>query len=89
MNRWTFWAAIIYLAVVSSVCAFLLYNYAVNHLSAGRTLILSNFSSVVSVVAGILILKDAFTALQLLGIVLILVSVFGVSWQSGKQVERK
>jgi len=84
-----FWTAVLYLAVASSVCAFLLYNYAVNHLSAGRTLIMSNFTAVVSVMAGILILKDAFTALQLLGIVLILVSVFGVSWQSGKQVEQK
>ena len=87
LSQGGFWAAVLYLAVGSSVCGFLLYNYAVNHLSAGRTLILSNFTSVVSVLAGILILKDAFTGLQLLGILLILISVFGVSWQSGKQVE--
>ena len=48
---------------------------------------MSNFTSVVSVLAGILILKDSFAPSQLLGIVLILVSVFGVSWQSGKQVK--
>ena len=40
-----------------------------------------------TVLAGILILKDAFTLTQLLGILLILVSVFGVTWQSGKQTK--
>lgn len=82
-----FWVAVAYLAVLSSVCAFLLINYAVNYVSAGHTLILSNFTSVISVLAGILILKDSFTPLQLAGIAIILVSVFGVSWQSGKQVK--
>lgn len=89
LSQGGFWTAVLYLAVGSSVCAFLLYNYAVNHLSAGRTLIMSNFTSVVSVLAGILILKDSFAPSQLLGIALILISVFGVSWQSGKQVESK
>lgn len=87
LSQGGFWTAVLYLAVASSVCAFLLYNYAVNHLSAGRTLIMSNFTAVVSVLAGILILKDAFTLTQLLGILLILVSVFGVTWQSGKQAK--
>lgn len=83
-----FWGSILYLAVGSSVCAFLLYNYAVNHLSTGHTLIMSNFTSVVSVLAGILILGDSFTPVQLLGIVVILLSVFGVSWQQSRQTEK-
>lgn len=77
----TFWVSLLYLAVVSSVCAFLLINYAVNHLSAGRTLILSNFSTVISVLAGIFIMGDSFTALQLAGIAIIIFSVFGVSFR--------
>ena len=83
-----FWGPILYLAVGSSVCAFLLYNYAVNHLSTGHTLIMSNFTSVVSVLAGIFILGDSFTPVQLLGIAVILLSVFGVSWQQSKQTEK-
>ena len=63
------------------MCAFLLINYAVNHLSAGRTLILSNFSTVISVLAGIFIMGDTFTALQLAGIAIIIFSVFGVSFR--------
>lgn len=84
-----FWAAILYLAGLSSVCAFLLFNYSVNHLSAGNALVMSNVTTVVSVLAGIFIMGDAFTPLQLAGICLIVLSVFGVSWQSGKQVSKK
>jgi len=78
-----FWIAVLYLAVISSVGAFLLINYSLNHLSAGRTLIFSNFTTVISVLAGIFILGDRFSLLQLAGIAIITLSVFGVSCQKG------
>jgi len=77
----TFWIAVVYLAVVSSVGAFLLINYSLNHISAGRTLIFSNFTTVISILAGIFILGEQFSLVQLLGIVIITASVFGVSYQ--------
>ncbi|MBQ5760673.1 MAG: DMT family transporter [Clostridia bacterium] len=77
----TFVIAVLYLAVVSSVCAFLLINYALSHIPAGRALIFSNFTTVISVLAGIFIMKDAFTPMQLLGMAIITASVFGVSVQ--------
>lgn len=70
----------LYLAVVSSVIAFLLINSALNHIPAGRALIFSNFTTVVSVLAGIFIMGDSFTPIQLLGIAIITFSVFGVSY---------
>lgn len=73
------WGSLVYLAVISSVVAFLLINHALSHVSAGRILIFNNFTSAISVLAGILILHDSFTAVQLLGIVLILAGVSGVS----------
>jgi len=76
-----FWGAIVYLSVASSVCAFLLINYALSHESAGKLLIFSNFTTVISVLAGIFIMGDSFSPLQLLGIVIITFSVFGVSYQ--------
>ena len=76
-----FWVSVIYLAVISSVCAFLLINFALNHLSAGRALIFSNFTTVISVLAGIFIMGDSFSAAQILGILIITFSVFGVSYQ--------
>ena len=77
----TFVIAVLYLAVVSSVCAFLLINYALSHIPAGRALIFSNFTTVISVLAGIFIMKDAFTPMQLRGMAIITASVFGVSIQ--------
>ena len=81
LSTGTFWIAVVYLAVVSSVGAFLLINYSLSHISAGRTLIFSNFTTVISVLAGIFILGDRFSLIQILGIVIITVSVFGVSYQ--------
>lgn len=69
----------LYLAVVSSVIAFTLVNYALNHLSVGHTLIFSNFTTVISVLAGIAFLKDEFNLIQLGGVILIIASVFAVS----------
>jgi len=76
-----FWIPLLYLAVLSSVCAFMLANYGLNYVSVSKSALYSNFTTVVSVLAGILIMKDAFTPLQLVGVVIIIVSVFGVSYQ--------
>lgn len=91
ISRWTlpianpdFVVSVLYLAVISSVCAFMLINYALNHLSVGHTLIFSNFTAVISVLAGIFIMGDSFSPLQLTGIVIIILSVFGVSYYKVK-----
>ena len=75
-----FWISVIYLAIISSVCAFLLINSALNHIPAGRALIFSNFTTVISVLAGIFIMGDSFSGIQLFGILIITISVFGVSY---------
>ena len=76
-----FWVAVLYLAAGASVIAFMMVNYAVTYLSVARTTIYNNFSTVVSVLGGIVILKDSFTWVQIVGIVVILLGVFGVSWK--------
>lgn len=81
-----FLIAVLYLSVASSVCAFLLINSAVNELSVGKISVFNNFVTVISVLAGIFIMKDSFTALQLVGIVIITLSVFGVSYQKSEPV---
>ena len=84
LDKPDFWLPLLYLAAGSSVCGFLLYNHSLNHLKADHVLLLSNFTTVVSVLAGILILGDAFTGVQLAGICIIVLSVVGISWQQGK-----
>ena len=81
--------SILYLAVVSSICAFTLVNYTFNHLTVGYTLIFSNFTSVISVLAGVFILKESFTHIQLCGVLVIIVSVFAVSLYNLKNDKKK
>lgn len=81
MSMPSFWGATAYLAVISSVVAFMLLNYAMNGLSVGKAAIFSNFTTVISIPAGILIMGDSFTPAQMVGVVVIILSVFGVSYQ--------
>lgn len=78
---------LLYLAVLSSIGAFTLLNYALTYTTVGKTLIFSNFATVISILAGIFILGDQFSAQQLIGILVITFSVFGVSWQKPKKTE--
>lgn len=80
----SFWISVLYLSVISSVCAFMLINFSLSYLSVGRTVIFANFTSAISVVAGIFILHDSFTPIQLLGVVIIIFSVTGASYQKRK-----
>lgn len=77
--------SVLYLSVVSSVCAFMLLNYAMNHISVATSSIFSNFCTVISVLAGIFIMHDRFSAIQLAGVIIILVSVFGISLPARKK----
>jgi len=76
-----FWGTVLYLSVVSSICAFLLINYALNHISSTKISVFSNFTTVISVLAGIFIMRESFAPLQLVGILIITLSIFGVSIQ--------
>ena len=75
----SFWVAVLYLAGVSSVGAFFLLNFAMSHVSLAISSIFANFSTVISVLAGIFIMGDDFTLPQIAGIVLITLCVCGVS----------
>jgi drug/metabolite transporter (DMT)-like permease len=74
-----FWGAIFYLAVVSSIIVFMLYNYATSHITPVRSASFSNLTTVVSVLAGIFILNEQLRILQILCCLVIIIGVFGVN----------
>lgn len=78
-GSYSFWVAIFYLAVVSSVVAFLLYNYSTTLISATRAVSFSNIITVVTVIAGVTILHEHFTPVQYLFCALIILGVWGVN----------
>ncbi len=74
-----FWGAILYLSVASSIIAFMLYNYSTSVISPVRSASFSNLITVVSVLAGVLLLKESMTMPQIICCVLIIIGVFGVN----------
>ena len=70
---------VVYLSLLSSVVAFGLLNYSVTYLDAATATVFSNIIPVVSLLAGVLMLGEPFSAAYLLGVVLILLGVYKVS----------
>lgn len=71
--------AILYLAVLSSVTAFMLYNYSTTVLSAVRCASFSNIITVVTVLAGVFILKEYLSLTEYILCAVIILGVWGVN----------
>jgi len=74
-----FIAAVLYLGGLSSVGAYMLVNYSLGKLTVARSTIFSCMGTVVSVLAGVLIMHDDFSLLSLGAFACILVGVWGVN----------
>lgn len=72
--------ALLYLSLLSSIVAFFLVNYSLTHLEASKAAVFSNLATVVSIIAGVVFLKESFTQNQLLGSLMILSGVFGAQY---------
>ena len=57
-------------------------NYAMTYLEVNRVVVFANITPVVSVIAGVLFLGEPFSAIFLVGIILILLGVYMVSKES-------
>ena len=65
----------VFLGAVSSVGAYGLLNYANATLTNSEASLIGNIATVVSVLAGVLLLRDPFSPLQAIGVVVILMFV--------------
>lgn len=77
--NYEFWGAIFYLSIVSSIAAFMLYNYSTSIISSIKASSFSNIITVVSVIAGALILGEILSIEQYICCLLIIIGVFGVN----------
>lgn len=71
-----FLIAVCYLAVLSSVVAFTLLNYGASKVPVSQASIFANLTTVISIVAGVVILKESFTIQQVIGATIIIGSVY-------------
>lgn len=69
----------IYLGILSSTVAFFLVNYMVSKVSPTITSLFSNLTTIVSVLAGSFVRKEVITGFQILGMILILSALTGIS----------
>ena len=74
-----FLTSVLYLAAACQVLAFLLNNYGISVIGASRTASFAGITTVISVVASVVILKETFTWVQVAGGVLILLGVYGAN----------
>ncbi len=81
----SFVIALLYLGVISSVAAFLMINYANTWLPLSRATVFSNVITVVSVFAGVVLLKEPFDVYMLLASVLIVGGIAGVQYFSASK----
>jgi drug/metabolite transporter (DMT)-like permease len=76
--------SIIYLSVLSSVCAFLMYNYCTGKIGVVKASSYSNIITVISVPAGIIFLKEEVSLAVLILCVIIMFCVYMVNKISNK-----
>lgn len=70
--------SVLYLGIASSVFAFFLLNYANTYLPVTRTIVFVNVTTLVTVVGGVLILREPLTLTSCLSAILIVLGVWGV-----------
>lgn len=71
--------AILYLGIFSSIVAFYLTNFALSKIEASRSAIFSNLSTIVSIIGGVVFLKEHFYFYHIIGSIMILVGVWGTN----------
>lgn len=79
-----FVVSLLYLGVLSSVCAFLMINYANTYLPLSRATVFSNVITVVSVAASIWLLHEPFNVYILIAALLIILGIAGVQYFTQK-----
>lgn len=77
--------ALFYLGILSSIIAFFLVNYSLSKLEASRAAVFSNLSSVVSIIAGVMIANEPFYWYQIVGGIMILAGVWGTNYFGSKE----
>ena len=79
-------SGILYLGILSSTVAYFGVNYALSKIKASSTAGFANLTTVVSVLAGVMLGGEPLAPLQIVGIVLILLSIWGIA---GESISRK
>ena len=79
----SFAIAVLYQGIGSSIIAFLLSNVAISKIGVNRTSSFIGVATVVSIIAGAVLLKETFTIYQIIGAVVIIIGVYTANMKKG------
>jgi drug/metabolite transporter (DMT)-like permease len=79
-SSWQAVSSILYLGILSSICAFFMLNYMLSKLTASSSAVFSNLTTVISIAAGVFIRHESFYWYQLAGGALIILGVWGTNY---------
>lgn len=78
--------AILYLGLLSSLGTSYLSNYALSKLEASQMSVFSNFATLITILAGVLILQEVFHLYHFIGGILIIIGVIGTNYFGHRKV---
>lgn len=81
-----FLVSLAYLGILSSIIAFFLINFTLSKIEASKSAIFANLSTIVSIIAGVVLLHESFKSYHLIGSILILLGVWGTNYFTRKDV---
>ena len=79
--------SIAYLGILSSLIAFFLINFTLSRIEASKSSVFANLSTIVSIIAGVVLLHENFKLYHLIGSILILLGVWGTNYFTKKIVK--
>lgn len=88
-SSWQAVSAILYLGILSSICAFFMLNYMLSKLTASSSAVFSNLTTVISIIAGVFIRHEPFHWYQLVGGAMIILGVWGTNYYGIKAATEK
>ncbi|GAB1787245.1 MULTISPECIES: DMT family transporter [Priestia] len=79
-----FLLAILYLGILSSLGTSYLSNYALSKIAAAQMSVFSNVATLITIIAGVLFLNEAFHFYHLIGGIMIIIGVIGTNFAGKK-----
>ena len=76
---------LLYLGILSSIVAFFMVNYTISKIPVSQSSVFSNLCTIVSIFAGVVILKEDFFWYDFIGAIVILIGVWGTVYFEEKE----
>lgn len=81
--------AILYLSILSSLLTSFLANYVLSKIEAAKMSVFSNLATLITILAGVIFLREEFHLYHLIGAIIIIIGVVGTNYYGSRSIQRK